>query len=367
MDLAVIGGGITGAGVLRWAGSRGLDAVLFERDQLASGATGRNAGFLLAGVAANYADAVAVYGRAAAREVWAFTLENHRRLAEVLDGAGAGYRRAGSWVLAADAEEATQLQAAETLMREDGFEAAWHPAPDLRGAAFGALLSPADGEVDSAAVVRLLAAAGEVRVGVRIRGIEPAPGGVRLLTNAGDIEATAAVIATNAHARDLWPAAPIEPVRGQMLLTAPVPGMVADRPVYSDRGYRYWRQLPDQRLALGGWRNTAFAEEVGFDDQPTPRIQDRLDAHLRALGVDVPVERRWAGTMGFTPDRLPLVGAVPGRPGVFVCAGYSGHGMGFAYEAARLLVDHVLEGAPVPGWMAPSRPHQLAAKTGSAT
>jgi glycine/D-amino acid oxidase-like deaminating enzyme len=141
-----------------------------------------------------------------------------------------------------------------------------------------------------------------------------------------------------------------------MLLTAPVADQVADRPVYSDRGYRYWRQLADGRVTLGGWRNTAFDDEVGFDDQPTTAVQARLDAHLRGvLGVDAPVERRWAGTMGFTPDRLPLVGPVPGLPGVFVCAGYSGHGMGFAFEAARLLVDHVVDGSPLPGWLLPNR------------
>ncbi|MEA2645228.1 MAG: hypothetical protein QOE92_311, partial [Chloroflexota bacterium] len=49
------------------------------------------------------------------------------------------------------------------------------------------------------------------------------------------------------------------------------------------------------------------------------------------------------------------VGPVPGLPGDFVCAGYSGHGMGFAFEAARLLVDHVVDGSPLPGWLLPNR------------
>jgi glycine/D-amino acid oxidase-like deaminating enzyme len=35
---------------------------------------------------------------------------------------------------------------------------------------------------------------------------------------------------------------------------------------------------------------------------------------------------RWAGSMGFTPDWLPLVGELPGREGVWVSLGYSGHG-----------------------------------------
>jgi glycerol-3-phosphate dehydrogenase len=41
-DLAVIGGGITGAGVARDAALRGLNVILFEREDFASGTTGRN-------------------------------------------------------------------------------------------------------------------------------------------------------------------------------------------------------------------------------------------------------------------------------------------------------------------------------------
>ena len=53
---------------------------------------------------------------------------------------------------------------------------------------------------------------------------------------------------------------------------------------------------------------------------------ENLERHLRQLGVEEPVTHRWAGTMGFTDDELPLVGAVPGMPGVYVCGGYTGHG-----------------------------------------
>lgn len=356
-DLAIVGGGITGASLLHWAAQRGLRAVLLERDSLAAGATGRNAGFVLAGVAANYAEAADIYGRALAHEVWGFTLENHRRLAEALAGTDAGHRRAGSWIAAADEAEAAQLQASETLLREDGLRATWVPRPELAGAALGALLCPDNGELDSAAAVRALAAGAglEVREGVSVTTLEEGDGGIVLQTGASEVRATAAVVATNAWLAELWPGAPVAPVRGQMLGTAPIDQVVADRPVYSDCGFRYWRQLADRRLVLGGWRNTAADEEVGYDIEPSSRIQDQLDAHLARLGVTALVERRWAGTMGFTPDHLPLVGLVPGRTGTYVCAGFSGHGMGFAFEAARLLVEHIVAAASIPPWLAPGR------------
>ncbi|TMD55623.1 MAG: FAD-dependent oxidoreductase, partial [Chloroflexi bacterium] len=55
VEVLVIGGGITGVSLLRRLAERGLKAALVERTRLAFGASGRNAGFLLEGTAANYA------------------------------------------------------------------------------------------------------------------------------------------------------------------------------------------------------------------------------------------------------------------------------------------------------------------------
>jgi glycine/D-amino acid oxidase-like deaminating enzyme len=108
VEVLVVGGGITGVSLLRRLGERGLKAALVERSRLAFGASGRNAGFLLEGTAANYAEAVRLHGRDVAREVWQVTAENHRRFAEALDGR-AGYNRGGSRTLAASAAEEVQL------------------------------------------------------------------------------------------------------------------------------------------------------------------------------------------------------------------------------------------------------------------
>jgi glycine/D-amino acid oxidase-like deaminating enzyme len=40
--------------------------------------------------------------------------------------------------------------------------------------------------------------------------------------------------------------------------------------------------------------------------------------------------------MGFTPDHFPLVGAVPGNEGIFIAAGYSGHGVAMAFLCGAL-------------------------------
>lgn len=48
-DVAIIGGGATGTGIMRDCALRGIDCILVERDDLASGTTGRNHGMLHSG------------------------------------------------------------------------------------------------------------------------------------------------------------------------------------------------------------------------------------------------------------------------------------------------------------------------------
>jgi glycine/D-amino acid oxidase-like deaminating enzyme len=335
VEVLVVGGGITGVSLLRRLGERGVKAALVERSRLAFGASGRNAGFLLEGTAANYAEAVRLHGRERAREIWATTAENHRRLAEALAGR-AGYRRGGSRTLAASGAEEAQLEESAELMSEDGWPVDF---------AARSILNPRDGELNPAEAVAALAAdcpAGSIFEGVEVTDLEQPP-----------IAADEVILATNAFTGQLVEGIPIEPVRAQMLATAPFATRVAERPTYADHGYRYWRQLPTGEVLAGGYRDRAVAEEVGYQLVTTAVVQDHLDRQLASLGVTAPVTHRWAGTMGFTPDALPFVGRL--GPGLSICAGYTGHGMAFAHLCARLLVDSLLGGPPPPGWLAPTR------------
>ena len=83
----------------------------------------------------------------------------------------------------------------------------------------------------------------------------------------------------------------------------------------------------------------------------TRGLQSTLARMLRRLvGRDARVEitHRWAGTMGFTKDGLPRVGAAPGRPRVHVLAGWNGHGMGWAPGCADAFAAHLAGDAPPP-------------------
>src|SRR5712692_6175236 len=115
----------------------------------------------------------------------------------------------------------------------------------------------------------------------------------------------------------------------QMLAMSPVERVVADKPTYSDFGYRYWRQLTSGVLLIGGWRNTSMETEETYDDKPTAAIQERIEAFARGeLGPDMPGTHGGAGAVGVTEDELPSVGPVDVMWLAFVDAGYTDHPMG---------------------------------------
>jgi glycine/D-amino acid oxidase-like deaminating enzyme len=332
-DMLVIGGGITGMSLLHHLRARGMEAVLVERAHIASGASGRNAGFLLAGVADSYADAVGAYGRSRARDIWHMTLENHQTMIEAIAGQDVGHRRLGSATLASGEEEAARLAESAQLLTEDGFQATW----DGRR-----LVNPLDGEVNPAAMVGALARLAvpeAICEGVNVTAIEASSTEVVVNADGAECRAGCVVLATNAYTPLLLPQVAIQPRRAQMLAGGPDAARLCDLPTYSHFGYRYWRQLPTGEVLVGGWRDTAYDIEVGYDERPTEPIQAHLEAQLKRMGAEAAVTHRWAGTMGFTETGLPLVGPVEGMPGVYLCAGFNGHGMGFAFISAKRLVD----------------------------
>ena len=94
------------------------------------------------------------------------------------------------------------------------------------------------------------------------------------------VRAPMVCLCTNAYSRTLHPyfADKVFPTRGQMLATAPTTRFM-EMTMGCEWGYEYFRQLPDGRFIIGGWRNRFAEEEVGYNDhEPTPHLQAGLES-----------------------------------------------------------------------------------------
>lgn len=367
-EVAIIGAGITGIATALWLERAGVEAVLLESGHLAQGASGRNAGFLLAGVAENYAQAVLRYGRDTARAIWEFTLENHRLVTELSAGSDCHHMRSGSLTLAANPSERESLEAAAGLLAEDSLPGRWYDSVDVPGvpASTGGLGCDADGCINPVLLCAALRRASHVPLHEmsEVSALEPGAKSVRLhLRGGGEMMAQHVVLATNAQVSALMADVDITPVRAQMLAATVADGVMPGLPVYTEWGYRYWNRPDPGVLVYGGCRNRDEMAEYSADAVPTKTVQRHLDDALQELSLPVTgVSHRWAGTMGFSHDGLPLVGRHPLHSRVWMAVGYNGHGMGFAVNCARHLVDAITASAALPGWLAATRPMAMPAK-----
>ncbi len=335
-DVAIVGGGIAGIASAYFLAKAGARVVVLERRGVAEGASGRNAGFLLAGVAENFLAASRRYGDENAWRIWRLTKRTQAlvRSLALEHGIACELRWNGSDQMAGDDAEWHEVQ--ESARRLSARGVAVTVDPTRRAATYAD-----DGDLHPLKWVRGLARAAAV-AGARIHEdtavTDVASGEAR--TPRGVVAAGAVLLCTNAYTAHLAPSR-VRPVRGQMLATAPTRA-IFDRPAYARRGYEYWRQTADGRVVVGGWRDAAVEQEVGEDEITTEAVQRHLDAFLREHGVDAPVTHRWAGTMGFSHDALPYVGQV--GPRLFVCGGFTGHGMAFGPASAEMAAALIRDG-----------------------
>ena len=339
-DVVVIGGGVTGCSCALTLAEGGLRVRLHEARRIAYGASGRNGGFALRGAAMSYPRARERFGADGAEALWRFTERYLDRISEL---AGDALRRVGSLRLGDD-EELHAVRAEFEALREDGLDAEWLdelPAP-LDGLFRGAIVHPGDGSLQPARWVRRLAAhaaaAGtEIVEESRIESLD-------------ELEADHVVIATDGYTGGLIPQLDeaIHPVRGQVIATEPLERFLYPRPHYARHGLDYWQQTADGRLVLGGRRDKSLETEFTNEEAVTDPIQKELAAFAaELLGEEPRIEHRWAGIFGATDDQLPLVGPVPGREGVWVAAGYSGHGNVMGFACGELVAQAIL-GTPAP-------------------
>lgn len=344
--VCVVGLGGSGLSALRELLELGQRAVGIDAATVAGGAAGRNGGFLLAGLARFYHESVAQLGRERARAIYQVTLEQLERMRRETPEA---IRRVGSLRIAEGEEEYRDCLEHLRALQADGFPAEPYEGPEGRG-----ILIPSDGAFNPLLRCRLLAQ-GLLRDGVLLFEHTPALeiGSGMVRTPGGSIRCERVIVAVDGGLERLFPelAGRVRTARLQMLATAPAPEVSFPRPVYYRWGYEYWQQLPDGRIALGGFRDQGGEAEWTHEAEPGEEVQGRLERFLRErLGVRAEITHRWAALVAYTDTGWPILEEV--RPGVWVIGAYSGTGnvVGaiLGRQVARRAVGAVEAGLPLP-------------------
>jgi glycine/D-amino acid oxidase-like deaminating enzyme len=319
-EVCVIGLGGSGLTAVSELLDLGRSVVGIDAADVAAGAAGRNGGFLLGGTADFHHDAVAAIGHQRALRIHQLTLEEIRRIAGQASGT---VRFPGSLRIAESDEEFADCARQRDAMIADGI-----PVEDYEGRFGRGIFFPGDASFNPLARCRSLALrniAGGARLFARTRALTFSANEV--VTNHGRIRCEQVIVAVDGRLESLVPelAGRVRTARLQMLATAPTGEVEIPCPVYARYGFDYYQQTSDGSVALGGGRDKAVDEEWTSDNEPSAFIQQYLESVLRhKLRVTAPVTHRWAASVSYTQNGLPVLAEV--RPGTWVIGGYSGTG-----------------------------------------
>jgi glycine/D-amino acid oxidase-like deaminating enzyme len=345
-DVVVVGAGLVGAAIAQRLARQGFETAVLDAQQVAGGATGHSAGLVLTGLSGHYSQAISVYGREKAREIWTLTDEGRERLIESAERLGVPVERSGSLMVAQSQKEAGILKESAALLRDDGFDAWFGPNDPLDRGFQAAMRYNDDAIVDPVALTEALLTSEDVMVhpGTEVYSLEADGDRIRVWAQNRTILCSTVVLAVNGYAPlfDAYFTEKVTPTRAS-IMTADRLRESLDLPCCTDYGYRYFRELAGQRLLLGGWQRPSEPDAEVPNVHPR-EIQDKLTAFATQHfpEIDLDTVNRWSGVMGFTPDGIPLLGALPHPPAVYFAVGFGGRGLAWAFVAAERLVNLML-------------------------
>jgi glycine/D-amino acid oxidase-like deaminating enzyme len=342
LDVAVVGAGIVGLAIAREVKSRGASVCVLERAGIGAGASGVQPG----GVRQQWATRI---NCRLARESAAFYAEAAERLeSEVpfrLD-------RCGYLFVAESAPELERLAEAVRMQNEEGVPSQpvtpseigeLVPAIDVSAVVGGAWCAE-DGYVDRPqSVLAALARGLDVRVHEvrRLRRVGAA-------WQVGPVTASAVVVAagvdTAALLRPLGIVLPIEPEERYVFLSDPIRERLLEPLLVSSERAFAAKQLADGRVLASDLSARGPESNRERWRANVRREIERLLPRLAHVSLPMLV----AGGYDVTPDHQPILGPISGHAGLFVAAGFSGHGFMLAPAVARIVADAVMGEQPDP-------------------
>ncbi len=352
-EVVIVGGGVMGASVAFHLARRGVPGVvLLEKEPFfGQGSTGRCAG----GIRHQFSTDINI-------ELSIKSIAMLERFEEET-GQAIDIKQTGYLFLLTTPEEISQFQQNVARQRRHGVLselwtidqiAARVPLLNLDGIAGGTYYSR-DGTADPSGVVNgYLAAARERNVqlftGVEVTGIDVKAGGiVGVQTNQGNLRTETVVNAAGPWSALVAALAgvdlPIQPERQQILVTRPMPVIPSDFPFVIDFHQRLYFHREGDGLLTG----------MSITDQPPTFVQtvdpDWTLKHMDRAMARLPIMEaagrltEWAGLYEVTPDAHPIIGPVKAVHGLYVVAGFSGHGFMHGPIAGLLITEQIFDGS----------------------
>jgi glycine/D-amino acid oxidase-like deaminating enzyme len=358
-DVAIVGGGFTGLATAIAIARRqpGRRVVLLEGARCGYGASGRNGGF--ADVTyAGFLDFAASHPETA-RAVYDAIASGMRAIEELAarDGIAFDLERNGAIRLAASDAQRRLLARAHDGLRALGIQARLVEGAELaalvRTERFRtALIVPDTAILNPGKLARGMARLAEslgveIHEATRVVRIEPGRA-VRIATEHGRLEAAQAVLATNGYTPQLGIfRTRLLPLCNYVVATEPLSKAQWDAIGWAGRQglsdarvlFMYLRPTADGRIVAGGEMAPYFhgsRPSSGNYPAAIEKLQRSLIETFPAL-AGIRFSHAWGGTMAFTRDFTPRIGALGDAGNLFFGLGYCGEGVVMSQVAGRIL------------------------------
>jgi gamma-glutamylputrescine oxidase len=360
-DVAIVGGGLAGLSAALELAQRGLSVRVLEAGVVGGGASGRNGGQAIHGLACDMPVIEAQLGLDNARRVFALTIDALDLIQQRIATHGIACDwQDGFLSVATSARKAGKLEAwAQRMATVYGYPmrpiagsdvGRWVASPRYHGGVH----DPRSGHLHplkyTLGIARAAAQAGALlHEGSKVSAIE-AGAVTRLRTSRGEVRARQVLLAGNVHLGRLKPSlAPrIMPVGTYIACTErlesglaasliPSRSAVCDTDVVLD----YFRPTADDRLLFGG--------RVSYSTLPPARLAQAMRQRIVRTFPQLArarVEHAWGGFVDITMNRAPDFGRLPAERGgagnIYYLQGFSGHGLALTGMAGRLVAQAMM-------------------------
>ncbi|HTL00989.1 MAG TPA: FAD-binding oxidoreductase [Vicinamibacterales bacterium] len=359
VDVAIVGGGITGAVAAYLFSKAGARVAVLEARAVAGGSTAASTALLMQEPDKDVGELARRYGRANARKIWLAMRRATRDFSKAIDALeiDCDFHPRESIYYTLDPERVVPLQRELRERKRAGVAGRWLSPVALQRltgiAGQGAIATPGNAEVNPVKACHgFLKGATDRGAQVfersPVKRIANESGVLTIRTPRGVVRADQVVVATGYATADFRPLVGRFRMKDTFVIaTRRLPerlrrSMLEKRAMLwdTDRPYHYLRWTDDGRLILGG-------EDV--DHRPRPDAAARLAAGRKRLLAylariypalaDERPEYAWEGLFAETSDGLPFVGAHLRYPRHLFALGFGGNGMTAAFLAAQLLVE----------------------------